>query len=99
MSFTLWEKVYDITDPAQLEAVQILKFKLLIHIDKMDFPSVCGSGLWESLASSSMALDVAFYIIQLLPLSEGDMTICSPEAGDIARGRRAKPSGNITCRG
>ena len=26
-------------------------------------------------------------IIQLLPLSEGDMTICSPEAGDIARGR------------
>ena len=26
-------------------------------------------------------------IIQLLPLSEGDMTICSPEAGNIARGR------------
>ena len=25
--------------------------------------------------------------IQLLPLSEGDMTICSPEAGNIARGR------------
>ena len=26
-------------------------------------------------------------IIQLLPLSEGDMTICSPEAGNIARGQ------------
>ena len=26
-------------------------------------------------------------IIQLLPLSEGDMTICSPDAGNIARGR------------
>ena len=25
------------------------------------------------------------YIIQLLPFSEGDMTICSPEAGYIAR--------------
>ena len=25
--------------------------------------------------------------IQCLPLSEGDMTICSPEAGDIVRGR------------
>ena len=24
---------------------------------------------------------------QLLPLCEGDMTICSPEAGNIARGR------------
>ena len=24
--------------------------------------------------------------IQLLPFSEGDMTICSPEAGNIARG-------------
>ena len=28
-----------------------------------------------------------FAIIQLLPLSEGDMTICSPETGNIARGR------------
>ena len=26
-------------------------------------------------------------IIQLLPTSEDDMTICSPEAGNIARGR------------
>ena len=26
-------------------------------------------------------------IIQLVPLSEGDMTICSPEAGNIARGQ------------
>ena len=31
--------------------------------------------------------DASAYIIQLLPLSEGDMTICSPETG------------NITCRG
>ena len=28
-----------------------------------------------------------YAIIQLLPLSEVDMTICSPEAGNIARGR------------
>ena len=28
--------------------------------------------------------------IQLLPLSEGEMTICSPEAGEIARGRSRK---------
>ena len=27
------------------------------------------------------------HIIQLLPLCEGNMTICSPEAGNIARGR------------
>ena len=27
------------------------------------------------------------YNIQLLPLCEGNMTICSPEAGNIARGR------------
>ena len=27
------------------------------------------------------------YIIQLVPLSEGDMAICSPEVGNIARGR------------
>ena len=26
-------------------------------------------------------------IIQLLPLCEGNMTVCSPEAGNIARGR------------
>ena len=26
-------------------------------------------------------------IIQLLPLCEGNMTICSPEAGNIAQGR------------
>ena len=25
--------------------------------------------------------------MQLLPLSEGDMTICSPEAGNIAQGQ------------
>ena len=30
---------------------------------------------------------LGIYIIQLLPLSEGDMMICSPEAGNIARGR------------
>ena len=30
--------------------------------------------------------DKKFDTIQLLPLSEGDMTICSPEAGNIARG-------------
>ena len=29
-------------------------------------------------------------MIQLLPLSEGEMTICSPEAGDIARGQSLK---------
>ena len=29
-------------------------------------------------------------IIQLLPLSEGDMTICSPEPGNIARGRNLR---------
>ena len=27
-----------------------------------------------------------FNIIQLLPLCEGNMTVCSPEAGNIARG-------------
>ena len=29
-------------------------------------------------------------IIQWLPLSEGDMTICSPDAGHIARGLRPR---------
>ena len=36
------------------------------------------------------------YIIHLLPLSKGDMTICSPEAGNIANGL---PEGNITFEG
>ena len=31
-----------------------------------------------------------FNIIQLLPLCEGNMTVCSPEAGYIARGRSSR---------
>ena len=31
-------------------------------------------------------------ILQLLPLSMGDMMICSPEASNIARGRRVDKS-------
>ena len=37
-------------------------------------------------------------IKQLLPLCEGNMTICSPSTGNIAFGQ-SQPEGNITCRG
>ena len=36
---------------------------------------------------SRKSVNTRVVIIQLLPLSEGDMAICSPEAGNIARGR------------
>ena len=44
----------------------------------------CDNTLWRP--SQMFCDEHVVNIIQLLPLCEGNMTVCSPEAGNIARG-------------
>ena len=43
--------------------------------------------MYNSAFLSTLAIVYNYFIIQLLPLCEGNMTVCSTEAGNIARGR------------
>ena len=60
----------------------ILKF---LQVSSSNFITDC-SKVDGHLAGKELMFLLA-YIIQLLSLSEGDMTICSPKAGNIARGQ------------
>ena len=53
----------------------------------LNFFAVCIYRVLLSQASLYVCTITCDDLIQLLPLSEGDMTVCSPEAGNIARGR------------